>query len=196
MADLSTVTLPVLPLTTGVVLPGMVLTVALETTEAQVAAKAAGDDGHLLLVPRVDGRYASVGVIARIESTGTLPNGTSALVIRAINRARVGSGVVGAGEALWLTADPVEEGEPTERGPRAGPRAAGHAPRASPSTSVVAASTTCCRASTSPARWPTPPAGGPTSTSSARSSCWRRPTSPSGSRRSWPGPRRRSPSSS
>src|SRR6187455_2739851 len=69
MADLSTVTLPVLPLTTGVVLPGMVLTVALETTEAQVAAKAAGDDGHLLLVPRVEGRYASVGVIARIEST-------------------------------------------------------------------------------------------------------------------------------
>jgi len=115
MADLSTVTLPVLPLTTGVVLPGMVLTVALETTEAQVAAKAAGDDGHLLLVPRVEGRYASVGVIARIESTGTLPNGTSALVIRAINRARVGAGVVGAGDALWLTADPVYEGEPTER---------------------------------------------------------------------------------
>src|SRR5262249_48082146 len=113
MADLSTVTLPVMPLTTGVVLPGMVLTVALQTTEAQIAAKAAGDDRRLLLVPRVEGRYASVGVVARIESTGTLPNGTAALVIRAISRARVGSGVVGAGDALWLTADPVEEGEPT-----------------------------------------------------------------------------------
>src|SRR6478672_5180148 len=114
MPDLTTLTLPVLPLTTGVVLPQMVLTVALETDEARAAAKAAGDDGHLLLVPRIDGRYASVGVVARIESTGTLPNDTPALVIRAVQRARVGSGVIGAGEALWLQAEPVAETEPTE----------------------------------------------------------------------------------
>jgi ATP-dependent Lon protease len=115
MSALTTLTLPVLPLTTGVVLPQMVLTVALETDEARAAAKAAGDDGHLLLVPRIDGRYASVGVVARIESTGTLPNDTPALVIRAVQRARVGAGVIGAGEALWLQAEPVEESEPTEQ---------------------------------------------------------------------------------
>src|SRR4051812_36498238 len=89
MAELTTLTLPVLPLTTGVVLPQMVLTVALESDEARAAAAAAGDDGHLLLVPRIDDRYASVGVVARIESTGTLPNGTEALVIRALHRAKV-----------------------------------------------------------------------------------------------------------
>ncbi|HEY4376067.1 MAG TPA: LON peptidase substrate-binding domain-containing protein, partial [Acidimicrobiales bacterium] len=114
MADLTTLTLPVLPLTTGVVLPQMVLTVALESAEAQAAATAAGDDGHLLLVPRIDDRYAAVGVVARIESTGTLPNGTDALVIRALHRARVGTGVVGSGEALWLTAEPVDDEAPTE----------------------------------------------------------------------------------
>ena len=70
MADLTALTLPVLPLTTGVVLPQMVVTIALETDEAKAAVEAAGDDGRLLLVPRVDGRYAPVGAVARIESTG------------------------------------------------------------------------------------------------------------------------------
>ncbi len=64
-------TLPVLPLTSGVVLPGMVLTIALETDEAKAAVDAAGDDGRLLLVPVVDGRHANVGTVATIESRGT-----------------------------------------------------------------------------------------------------------------------------
>src|SRR5579872_6526747 len=53
---LDTHTLPLLPLTNGVVLPGMVVTMALETNEAKAAAEAARlADGRLLLVPRVDG---------------------------------------------------------------------------------------------------------------------------------------------
>jgi len=38
MADLDTLTLPVLPLTNDVVLPHMVVTLALETDEARAAA--------------------------------------------------------------------------------------------------------------------------------------------------------------
>ena len=49
--------LPVLPLSTGVVLPSMVVTIALETPEATAAADAAVDR-QVLLVPRLDGRYA------------------------------------------------------------------------------------------------------------------------------------------
>jgi hypothetical protein len=57
MPELSTETLPLLPLTSGVVLPGMVVTATLETPESRSAASAADDaSGHLLLVPRVDGR--------------------------------------------------------------------------------------------------------------------------------------------
>ena len=115
MSDLQTLTLPVLPLTTGVVLPQMVVTIALETDEAKAATAAAGDGGRLLLVPRIDGGYPRVGVIARIESSGTLPGGASALVVRAEGRARLGTGVVGTTDTLWLQAEPVEESEPTER---------------------------------------------------------------------------------
>ena len=79
MPELSTETLPLLPLTSGVVLPGMVVTIALETPEARSASSAAGDTGgHLLLVPKVDGRYANVGTVAKIEDAGELPSGRCA----------------------------------------------------------------------------------------------------------------------
>jgi ATP-dependent Lon protease len=94
-------TLPILPLTTGVVLPGMVVTLTLETPEAQAAADAA-TDGEVLLVPRIDGRYAGMGVVARIEDSGELRNGLRALVVRGAHRAVIGQAVAGTGSALWV----------------------------------------------------------------------------------------------
>jgi len=114
MPDLSTRTLPVLPLSTGVVLPGMVVTLALETDEAKVAVESAGDAADLLLVPRQDGQYARVGTIAHVEGRVELPDGSPALVVRGDARAAVGAGVVGTGAALWVEAEPVTP-EPTER---------------------------------------------------------------------------------
>src|SRR5215471_10979210 len=102
--------LPLLPLSTGVVLPQMVVTLALESDEARRAAEAAGDgDGQVVLVPRVDGRYARVGTVARIESAGELPNGVQALVLRGLSRAVVGVGVAGTGAALFVEVEPVAE---------------------------------------------------------------------------------------
>mgnify|MGYP004549417487 CR=1 FL=1 len=82
MPELSTETYPLLPLTSGVVLPGMVVTATLETPESRSASSAAGDTGgYLLLVPKVDGRYATVGTVAKIENAGELPNGQLAVVV-------------------------------------------------------------------------------------------------------------------
>ena len=96
MADLDTLALPLLPLTTGVVLPGMVVTLTLESPEARAAVDAAaGDvDRLLVLVPRLDGRYARVGTIAKIEDLGKIRGGTEALVIRGLFRATIGVGAV------------------------------------------------------------------------------------------------------
>src|SRR5689334_12173925 len=87
--------LPVLPLSTGVVLPQMVVTLALETDEARAAAAAASGDGlhdraQVLLVPRLDGRYAAVGTVAPIEDAGELRGGVKALVVRGLHRAVIG----------------------------------------------------------------------------------------------------------
>ena len=112
--------LPLLPLTTGVVLPGMVVTLTIESDEARAAVDAASADDErlLLLVPRVDSRYARVGTIAKIEDVGALRNGTEALVIRGLQRAVVGVGVPGSGDALWVRTEPVEESEPSEEAKR------------------------------------------------------------------------------
>ncbi len=106
-------TLPLLPLSTGVVLPQMVVTIALETDEARVAADAASaGDGVLLLVPKIDGQFGRVGTVARVESGGELPNGVRALVLRGLHRAVVGVGVPGTAAGLWVEAEPVIDPDP------------------------------------------------------------------------------------
>ena len=107
-------TLPLLPLTSGVVLPGMVFTMALETDEAKAAADAAGSvGGELVLVPHIDGRYASVGVIAKILEVGELPGGPLGMVVSGLARATIGTAVPGTGQALWVQVDPVDNGPET-----------------------------------------------------------------------------------
>jgi ATP-dependent Lon protease len=107
-------TLPLLPLTSGVVLPGMVFTMALESDEAKAAAEAAGTaGGRMLLVPHIDGRYASVGVVAEVLEQGELPGGQPAVVVRGDHRASIGTGVPGTGQALWIEAEPLTDPEPT-----------------------------------------------------------------------------------
>ena len=117
MDELQTLSLPLLPLTSGVVLPGMVVTMAVESDDAGAALAAARNgEGRLVLVPRLDnGRYANVGTIAAVETTGELPSGLRAVVVRGITRARVGAGVPGTGSALWVQVEPVEDAAPTER---------------------------------------------------------------------------------
>ena len=117
MSDLDTLTLPLLPLTTGVVLPGMVVTLTLESAEARAAVDAAAsdDDRLLVLVPRLEGRYARVGTIAKIEDLGRIRGGTEALVIRGLGRASIGVGVAGTGEATWVQLLPVADEPASER---------------------------------------------------------------------------------
>ena len=88
MDDLQTLNLPLLPLTTGVVHPGMVVTIAVESEEAAAALAAARSaDGRLVLVPRPEGgSYGNVGTVAVVENSGELPSGLRAVIIRALRR--------------------------------------------------------------------------------------------------------------
>src|SRR5207245_6442507 len=49
-----------------------------------------------------DGHYARVGTVAHIEEMGRTPGGTTALVIRGLHRAIIGSGIAGTGDATWV----------------------------------------------------------------------------------------------
>jgi ATP-dependent Lon protease len=117
MAELDTQTLPVLPLPNGVVLPGSVVTLALDGPEAKAAVAAAlGGDSLVLLVPHIDGRYGRVGVVAEVEQAGELPNGITGVVLRGMHRALVGAGVNGS-DGLRVQADPIPD--PSEASARA-----------------------------------------------------------------------------
>src|SRR3954462_3569623 len=106
--------LPVLPLNDDVLLPGMVLPVTLDSeSQAAVDASASSAGKRLLVVPRLDGVYSAFGVLTTLEQVGRLPSGEPAAIVRATGRARIGTGVPGAGAALWVEATPVEDTAPT-----------------------------------------------------------------------------------
>jgi ATP-dependent Lon protease len=119
MSSIATSALPLLPLDAGVVLPGMTITLALETPEARAAVEAATGAGQrLILVPRLgrtsgpdasSGRFARVGTVAQVERSGALPGGTPAVVVQALERATIGAATAAAGAALWVNVDAVEE---------------------------------------------------------------------------------------
>jgi ATP-dependent Lon protease len=118
MTQLDTQILPLLPLTSGVVLPGMVVTLTVESDEARRAIAAAeSSDGELLLVPRIGSSYAKIGTVAKVEDVGRLRSGLEALVIRGLTRAVVGTGVAGTGETTWVQFEPRPDPEDvSERG--------------------------------------------------------------------------------
>ena len=110
MPELKAALLPLLPLNNAAVLPGMVMTVPLERGEARAAVEAArAADGLLLLVPRLGGAYARMGVVARVNDAGRLPNGVEVAVLEGLYRASPGSGEAGAGSALRVLAEPVAD---------------------------------------------------------------------------------------
>ncbi len=105
MSNATHLKLPVLPLRNGIVFPHMVVTLRIETDEGRAALAAAEQaDGWMLLVPKVDGRYASVGTIARVQQV----DGAD-VVVSGEARARVGSGSTDDAGALWVEADRCPE---------------------------------------------------------------------------------------
>ncbi len=107
--------LPLLPLTSGVVLPGMVFTMALESDEARAAADAADAvGGQFVIVPFIEGRYSPVGVVAEVVERGELPGGMPAVAVRGVERARLGTAVPGTGQALWVEVERITEEPATD----------------------------------------------------------------------------------
>ena len=113
MPELKTDFIPLLPLTNGVVLPNMVVTIPMEREEAQAAVAAARQgDGLVLLVPRVGGRYAAIGTVAKLEDSRKLPNGIEVAILQGLYRASVGSAAGGTGPALRVLAQPAQDVNP------------------------------------------------------------------------------------
>src|SRR5246127_3926641 len=106
---------PVLFVTDTIVLPGMVVPIALDdAAQAAIDAAQASESGQLLIAPRLEDRYPTHGVIAKILQVGRIAGGGTAAVVRGERRAQIGAGATGPGAALWVEVTEVTEAEPTD----------------------------------------------------------------------------------
>ncbi len=113
MADAKSV--PVLFVTDTIVLPGMVVPIALDdAARAAIDAAQASESGRLLIAPRLEDRYSTHGVIAKILQVGRIAGGGTAAVVRGERRAHIGAGASGPGAALWVEATEVPDVEPSD----------------------------------------------------------------------------------
>jgi ATP-dependent Lon protease len=102
--------LPLLALDDRVVLPHMAVPVATESDAAKAAVAAAQQSsGLVLLVPRIDGRYARIGTVAHIDESGHLPDGREASALRGLYRAVLNGAAVERTGALWITVEPAPD---------------------------------------------------------------------------------------
>ena len=109
-----TYSVPVLFVPDLVVLPGMVVPVPLDdAAQATVDAARASESGKLLVAPRLDDRYPTYGVLASIVQVGRMPGGTQAAVVKGEERAHIGTGTTGHGNALWVEVTEVSDAEPS-----------------------------------------------------------------------------------
>jgi ATP-dependent Lon protease len=106
---------PVLFVTDTIVLPGMVVPIALDdAARAAIDAAQASESGELLIAPRLEDRYPSHGVIAKILQVGRIAGGGTAAVVRGERRAQIGAGASGPGAALWVEVTEVPDTESTD----------------------------------------------------------------------------------
>ena len=152
-------TLLLIPLDDTVVFPNMSMTLPIDT----------GDEEQVLLVPRHEGEFARIGVVAKVEDHVRLPGGLRAVALTALHRAEIGAAQAGSGDELRVS---VEE-RPDVAPPPVKTRELEREYRAVIEEKLelrgddgrVARS---CARSPSRARWPTRAATRPTSTSSRR----------------------------
>ncbi len=108
MDDVMTAALPLLPLPDGVVAPQMVVNLVADSAQARGAIDAArAGDGRLVLVPQVDGRYARIGTIGVVEQDERAANGARAVLVRGVERARIGAGQGDVAGGLRVAIEPA-----------------------------------------------------------------------------------------
>jgi ATP-dependent Lon protease len=84
-----------IPLDDTVVFPNMTVTLPLD----------AADEERVLLVPRHEGVYASVGTVAEILDRGRLPGGAPVVTLNGLHRAQLGAAETAAGGRLYVEVD-------------------------------------------------------------------------------------------
>ena len=155
------------PLDDSILFPGMSATIAVET----------GEEERVLLVPRTDGEFAGVGVIADVVERMRIPGGGSAVTVEGIARGVPGAANTDSSGTLRVEVTVHDDPSPrTSTSASCSASTARWSRRSSTCAAPTHASAHFCAPSPVRARWPTRPATRRTSASPKRSGCSRRST--------------------
>ncbi len=97
-------TLLLIPVDDSVVFPTMTVTLAVDV----------GDADRVVLVPRKDDAFASVGTIANVAEQVRLPGGGRAVALEGEQRARIGAASTDATGALRVEVEPHPDDVPVD----------------------------------------------------------------------------------
>src|SRR5918993_3223233 len=97
-------TLLLVPVDDSVVFPNMTVTLAIDV----------GDEDRVLLVPREDDEFASVGTVAEVAEHVRLPGGGHAVALSGLHRAIAGAAHASPNGELRVEVTPHPDDEPVD----------------------------------------------------------------------------------
>src|SRR5947208_406737 len=93
-----------IPLDEAVIFPAVTATLAIDP----------GDEERVFLLPRREGEFGRVGVVAEVIERGQLPNGTPVATVIGLFRGLAGAAQSGAGDELRVEVQEIHDGQPDD----------------------------------------------------------------------------------
>jgi ATP-dependent Lon protease len=93
-----------IPLDDSILFPNMTATIAAEV----------GDAERVFVLPRADGEYGRIGVVADVVDSGRLPGGLNAVTLSGLHRGLAGTASSGPDGQLLIDVDPIHDGDPAD----------------------------------------------------------------------------------
>src|SRR3954468_21454327 len=93
-----------IPLDEAIVFPGVTATLPIDT----------GDEERVFLLPRQDGEFGRIGVVAEGIERSQLPNGGWAATVVGLHRGLAGQAQPGDGDELRVDVQEIHDGDPND----------------------------------------------------------------------------------
>src|SRR3954451_10009913 len=93
-----------IPLDEAIVFPGVTATLPIDT----------GDEERVFLLPRQNGEFGRIGVVAEVIESGQLPNGAHVATVVGLHRGLAGAAAPVDGDDLRVEVQEIHAGNPAD----------------------------------------------------------------------------------
>src|ERR671918_2581238 len=93
-----------IPLDDAIAFPGVTASLPVDT----------GADDRVFLLPRQNGEFGRIGVVAEVIERGQLPDGAHVATVVGLHRGLAGAAEPGAGDQLYVEVQEIHDGSPAD----------------------------------------------------------------------------------